>query len=96
MDTEILFAGLAAVPIVAGIVQVAKPIGLPHAWAPVLALVLGVGGSVGLSYTAGDATIQVAVVQGLAVGLSASGLYSWIGTGTDAVKRVRANNGAGG
>ncbi len=96
MDTEILFAGLAAVPIVAGIVQVAKPIGLPAAWAPVLALALGVGGSVGISYTGGDATIQVAIVQGLVIGLTSSGLYSWIGTGTDAVKRVRANNGVGG
>ena len=86
MDTEAVWAGLAAVPIVAGLVQVAKPIGLPHAWAPVLALILGISGSVGFSYTAGEATIQVAVVQGLAIGLSSSGLYAWIGTGNDAVK----------
>ncbi len=96
MDTEAVWAGLAAVPLVAGLVQVAKPIGLPAAWAPVLALILGIAGSIGFSYTAGEATIQVAIVQGLSVGLAASGLYAWIGTGNDAVKRVRAANGDGG
>jgi hypothetical protein len=96
MEVETLWAGLAAVPIVTGLVQVVKPLGLPAKWAPLLALLLGLAGSVGFSYTAGEATLQVAVVQGLVVGLSSSGLYSWIGTGTNAVKSARANGAGGG
>ena len=95
MDIDIVWAGLAAVPIVAGLIQVARQIGMPANFAPLLAVVLGLAGSVGFSYSAGEATIQVAVAQGLAIGLSSSGFYSWIRTGADVVETVRAN-GAGG
>lgn len=92
MDLDVVWAGLAAVPIVAGLIQVARQVGLPANWAPLLAVGLGLAGSVGFSYTAGEATIQTAVAQGLAIGLSSSGFYSWIRTGTDAVESVRASN----
>lgn len=71
MDISLQF--LALVPVVLGVVQVGKIAGLSSRWAPVLSLVLGVG-AVSLldSWTAAN------VVQGVIVGLSASGLWSGV------------------
>ena len=78
-NINILFAVnpamMMAVPVVLGLVQVFKRAGLSHRFAPLASILLGIGVLflVGLSY-------QVAIVQGIIVGLSASGL--WSGTKT--------------
>lgn len=64
---------LAIVPIIVGLVEVMKRLGLPSRWAPLAAVVLGIlGGFFFLS--PGDA--RQAVLAGLAAGLAAVGLDS--------------------
>jgi len=62
---------LGAIPLVIGLVQVAKAMKLPDNFAPLASLVLGCA-LVALT----GATWQASLVQGIIVGLSASGLYS--------------------
>lgn len=62
-----------AVPIIIGLVEVAKRSGLPSKWSALLALVLGVGMGIFLVETA---PLAQKVVAGAIVGLAASGLYS--------------------
>lgn len=59
------------VPIVVGLVEVAKGIGLPPRFAPIAAIALGVG----LSFLSG-LSWQTSAVQGILIGLAASGLWS--------------------
>ena len=72
-------AGVAVVPLIVGLVEVAKGLGLSGRWAPLLAL--GLGLAVGLGAHAalgvpGGAAWTQATLSGLAFGLAASGLYS--------------------
>lgn len=62
---------LAAIPVIVGLVQVIKGIGLPSKYAPIASIALGVGvlAIVGLTW-------QAYLIQGIIVGLSAAGLYS--------------------
>lgn len=62
---------VAIVPIVVGLVQVAKGVGIPSKYAPVVSIVFGIG----LVALTGVAW-QAFVVQGIIAGLAASGLYS--------------------
>ncbi len=72
-------AGVAGVPLIVGLVEVAKGIGLDARWAPAVALGLGLALSLGyrvaLGVPAGAEWAQAAL-GGLALGLAASGLYS--------------------
>ncbi|HEX9014672.1 MAG TPA: hypothetical protein VF960_01565 [Chloroflexota bacterium] len=77
MPTE--YAGVLAIPLIIGLVEAAKRMGLDAVWATPLAVGLGLAVSVG--YVAaqqlpGSETWLDAVLWGLALGLSASGLYS--------------------
>lgn len=73
MDLEIY--GISAVLLIMGIVQLAKNVGFPSKYAGVLSVGMGVLASVG--YTLFQETeIFKTLVIGLALGLSASGLYS--------------------
>lgn len=63
---NVAFAGL-----IVGLVQVAKNMGLKNEFAPILAIVLGVG----LSFLT-TGTIAEKIIGGVVVGLSAVGLYS--------------------
>ncbi len=84
MDT--VYAGLAAVPLIVGLVEVAKRVGLPTVWAAPLSLVLGLALSLGYAWAAGEATrlgwIDAGII-GLGLGLSASGLYSGVKKATE-------------
>lgn len=62
---------LGAIPVIVGLVQVIKGVGLPNKYAPVASIVLGVTilAIVGLAW-------QAFLIQGIIVGLSAAGLYS--------------------
>lgn len=93
MPTEL--AGIAIVPLIIGLVEVAKRLGLDARWAPPLAVALGLGISLG-AWAAGGCGLEAgaaprpsallppatcsspfeALLTGLALGLSASGLYS--------------------
>ena len=62
---------VAIIPVLVGLVTVAKEVGLPSKYAPLTSVVMGVG----LVALTGVAW-QAFVVQGIIAGLSASGLYS--------------------
>jgi hypothetical protein len=87
-------AGVTGVPLVMGLVEVAKRLGLSSRWAPALAVGLGATLSLGyravLGLPAGEAWAQAAV-NGLALGLAAAGLYS--GARTLADDRPRTTGG---
>ena len=75
MDLE-LVGGVSAVIIIVGLIQVIKGVfDLDSKLAPVVAIALGLIASFGLSY-GGETKAFEAIVTGLAVGLSAVGLYS--------------------
>ena len=78
MDS-IQIAGIVAVPTIVGLVQVGKTAGLSSNWAALAALIIGVTLALGafLSGQTGVGTDPYqAVLSGIALGLSASGLYS--------------------
>lgn len=70
MEPTTAFALL--VPVVTGLVELVKTAGFPSRFAGVLSLLLGLGGA----FLIGGEAISVLVLQGIIVGLSASGLYS--------------------
>lgn len=64
---------LALIPILIGINQVVKVLGLPKRFIPVASIILGIG----ISFVVpGVVTLSVAVIGGIVIGLSAVGLYS--------------------
>lgn len=73
LTLEISLAVITAVVI--ALVEVAKKVGLPSRWAPVLSIVLGVVGLLSLTFFQPVTTV---VFTGLVVGLSACGLYSGV------------------
>lgn len=77
MSEEI--AGVALVPLIIGLVEVGKRLGLGSRWAALLAVVLGLVLSLGYhlaaSWPDASAWAETALL-GLALGLSATGLYS--------------------
>lgn len=66
---------VAIIPLIVGIVELAKKLGLPDKFAAVLSAILGV--VIGLVYVAPDDPAK-AVLVGLSMGLAASGLYSGV------------------
>ncbi|HLJ67755.1 MAG TPA: hypothetical protein VKX16_10395 [Chloroflexota bacterium] len=83
MNTALLF-GIAVVPAVIGLTQVFKLAGLPSRFAPAIAICFGIAAALAEQYQAQLPWVQ-AVVVGVALGLSAVGLYStgatWIRAG---------------
>lgn len=61
-----------AVPVILGVVQAFKGIGLPSKWASIVAIALGML----FFYFWGDLTTGENLFVGLVAGLSAAGLYS--------------------
>ena len=72
--------GVAVVPLILGLVEMAKRLGLGSAWAALLAVGLGLAASLGRAALATPgapaAELARATLAGVALGLSASGLYS--------------------
>ena len=62
---------VAIIPVVVGLVAVVKGLGLPTRFSPLGAILFGIG-LVALT----GATVPAMIVQGIIVGLAASGLYS--------------------
>lgn len=63
---------VALIPATMGLVDVAKRAGLPSKYAPILSLGIGVALGVATSLD----NLQKGIITGIAIGLSASGLYS--------------------
>src|SRR5215207_77085 len=77
MDAE--YGGVLIVPLIVGLVEAGKRLGLGAVYAAPLAVALGLGISVGYALAGslpGGAALADAVLRGLALGLSAAGLYS--------------------
>lgn len=69
------YSGIALIPLVIGLSEVMKKIGFNQKFIPIVNLVFGlVAGMVFIN--PGD--IKAGVIQGLFIGLSASGLYSGV------------------
>lgn len=73
MNVEIY--GISAVLLIIGVVQLAKNAGFPTKYAGLLAVIFGVVASVGYTFFY-ETEFFKAIVTGLALGLSAAGLYS--------------------
>ena len=63
---------VALIPATMGLVDVAKRAGLPSKYAPILSL--GIGIALGIATSLDN--LQKGIITGIAIGLSASGLYS--------------------
>lgn len=74
MQQQLLY-GVAVVPAVIGLTQIAKTAGLPTQFAPVIAVILGILAGLAEMYGAQWPIIQTIVV-GVGLGLSSVGLYS--------------------
>lgn len=74
MQQQLLY-GVAVVPAVIGLTQIAKGIGLPGQFAPIIAVILGIFAGLGEMYGAQWPIIQTIIV-GIGLGLSSVGLYS--------------------
>jgi len=67
------YAGIAIVPLIIGLSEVIKRLGFNQKFIPVINLILGlIAGIVFIS----PGNIKVGIIQGIFIGLSASGLYS--------------------
>ena len=70
---ELDYFGIAIVPLLIGILEVFKKLGLSEKYIPITSLILGIGIGVALF---GGTDIKEGIVQGTFIGLSAVGLYS--------------------
>lgn len=67
------YAGIAIVPLLIGILEVFKKIGLNERYIPIFSVILGIGLGIAL-FSEGD--FLKGIIQGIFIGLSAVGLYS--------------------
>lgn len=74
---------VAIIPLIVGLVELAKKLGLPDKFAAVLSAILGV--VIGLVYVAPDDPAK-AILVGLSMGLAASGLYSGVKNTVEGMK----------
>lgn len=65
--------GIGAVGLIIALVEVAKKVGIPARFSPILALILGIAAGI-VTYGATD--VVQGIVLGLAAGASAVGVYS--------------------
>jgi hypothetical protein len=77
-----LTSAVAIVPIIVALVQVAKMVGMPHKFAPLVSLGVGVFISFLFGHESGD--MSQTILSGVIFGLSASGLFSGIKTTANA------------
>lgn len=74
----------AVIPVITGVVEVIKRVGLPSRFAGLLALILGVGFSI-----ATNKAVEVeTVLMGIVFGLSASGIYDGVKQGVEPTKNL--------
>ncbi len=79
------YAGIALIPLVIGLAEVIKRFGLNVKFIPVINLIFGLmAGIIFLNPT----DIRAGIVQGLFIGLSASGLYSGVKNTVEGIKQT--------
>lgn len=76
MPEQILLLVSILTPIIAGIIELVKQVGLNTKYAPLAAI--GVGVALAALYTFGDIELTMRLWAGLLAGLAASGFYSQI------------------
>ena len=67
------YAGIAIIPLLIGILEVIKKLGINKKYIPIISLLLGIGTGI-LLFADGD--LKVGIIKGIYIGLSAVGLYS--------------------
>ncbi|WP_434564892.1 hypothetical protein PQ689_00285 [Thermoanaerobacterium thermosaccharolyticum] len=72
------------IPLIIGLVEVVKQIGLPKKYSALVALVFGI--ALGILYIAPGDTLK-GILLGTAMGLGASGLYSTTKNTVEAIKK---------
>ena len=77
------YAGIALIPLVIGLAEVIKKIGLNSKFIPLVNLILGLIAGI-IFLNPGD--IKAGIIQGLFIGLSASGLYSGVKNTVEGIK----------
>ena len=75
---DVAWLGVAAVPLILGVVEVAKRAGLPNRFAGLVALVLGVVLGVAVAAETGDVSPLAGGLGGASVGLAAAGAWSTV------------------
>ena len=76
---------VAVIPLIVGIVELFKQIGLPSKFSAIVAVVLGI--VIGIIYLSPD-DIKKGILLGISLGLAASGLYSGTKSTVEGVKVV--------
>ena len=76
---------VAIIPLIIGVTELVKKLGLPNKFAAILSAVLGV--VIGLVYVAPENPLE-GVLVGLSMGLAASGLYSGTKNTVEGVKKI--------
>jgi hypothetical protein len=87
METIDVVTLIASVPAIVALVNLAKSVGLPSKWSPVVAIFLGVALNV-LVVLYGDTELFAAVARGVIYALSASGLYDLVPAGVTSYATV--------
>jgi L-cystine uptake protein TcyP (sodium:dicarboxylate symporter family) len=76
---------IAIIPLIVGIVELLKQIGLPSKFAALVSVLLGI--AIGVVYLSPN-DIKKGILVGLALGLAASGLYSGTKSTVEGVKNL--------
>jgi hypothetical protein len=96
---DVQYGGVMIVPLIIGLVEVGKRLGLGTAYAAPVAVGLGLLISVGYTAAAGlpgGGALADATLRGLALGLSAAGLYSGVKGWQQAGPQGRSGPSSGG
>jgi len=72
---QIVLFGVAAMPVIAGVVEAIKRAGMPSRYAGVLAILFGIGAGAAAALST-DTQLGAGIAQGLLAGLGASGVWS--------------------
>ena len=83
MEELLAYAGIPAVLLIIGLAEIAKQLGFNVKFIPVLNIILGLVAGIGLNMD----DIVKGIFVGLAVGLSASGLYSGVKNTKEGLKQ---------
>lgn len=78
---------IAIIPVITGLIEIAKKMGLPKKFSPLIALALGI--IAGVVYIEPQ-DVAGGIIIGIAVGLSASGLYEYSKDTIEGVKKSKS------
>jgi len=73
---SVVWFGVASIPLIVGIVQVAKQSGLPSRFAGLAALITGLAGGILSARFGIDTNVPAAIASGIMAGLAAAGAWS--------------------